>query len=405
MTSASITHCPNCKGELTPTTIRSNGVTVECDLCKHSICSMSKVPESIAKRLVGRMALVAESSSNIRTNVERCEVDDSNRPKPNLVDVYIGEPPADIFARPAADHNLLRELAGRWPRHNASIEPLPQCGRCCNWLVSGNVSFVRPMGDPRGLLARCSNCNITVLELPGWIVPAMVRYLNAEGTVNAVCRWDTNKGLFIAVEGPDGSGKSTFAKALVEALRTQYGVVARLECEPTNGETGRRIREMLRHPSDGQAQKLAAMFAHDRAEHLAMVIDPALARGEVVVCDRYILSSYAYQCGVDEVPYQLVHALNEGATATDVNILLRAPMEVCWNRIQARGQNARDSFERRESFDKAWRFYESFAADLNLDATQPVDEIVRLALIHKIEPMLIERKILANAEGGNHGFC
>jgi dTMP kinase len=111
--------------------------------------------------------------------------------------------------------------------------------------------------------------------------------------------------VFISFEGADGSGKSTQAELLRAALAADGRDVV-LTREPGGTELGERIRELLLDGPEMTAWAEAALFAASRAQHAEEVIRPALARGAVVVCDRYLDSSLAYQgiargLGVDEV--------------------------------------------------------------------------------------------------------
>src|SRR5690606_6353876 len=105
-------------------------------------------------------------------------------------------------------------------------------------------------------------------------------------------------GLFITLEGPEGAGKSTNRDFLADCLRAQ-GVDVVLTREPGGTELGERIRGLLLEPS-GEPMiadaELLLVFAA-RAQHLAQVIEPALQRGAVVLCDRFTDATYAYQGG------------------------------------------------------------------------------------------------------------
>src|SRR5688572_4731702 len=99
------------------------------------------------------------------------------------------------------------------------------------------------------------------------------------------------RGRFIALEGLDGSGTTTQAARLADALGARGRTVVRTQ-EPSHGPIGRLVREALRSldaPLDPDA--LALLFAADRRDHVASEIEPALARGHDVVCDRYVMSS------------------------------------------------------------------------------------------------------------------
>ena len=100
--------------------------------------------------------------------------------------------------------------------------------------------------------------------------------------------------MFVTFEGVDGSGKSTQARLLAERLRAEGREVV-LTREPGGTQLGERIRELLLEGGDVSPWAEAALFAASRAQHVAEVIGPALARGAVVVCDRYVDSSLAYQ--------------------------------------------------------------------------------------------------------------
>ena len=158
-------------------------------------------------------------------------------------------------------------------------------------------------------------------------------------------------GRFIVFEGIDGSGTTTQASWSADWLRgAGYGVHATRE--PTGGPIGTMIRQILakRLVSRGGAAgeepvdpaTVALLFAADRLDHLQNEIRPRLAAGDVVLCDRYTLSSLAYQ-SVD-VDLRFVRAINERALAPDLTIFLRVRPETAMDRIAAT-RNNRDVFE------------------------------------------------------------
>jgi dTMP kinase len=100
--------------------------------------------------------------------------------------------------------------------------------------------------------------------------------------------------VFITFEGPDFSGKSTQAAALVETLRARGNEVVASR-EPGGTPLGEAVRDLVLHGVEMSPWAEAALFASARAEHVAAVIRPALARGDWVVCDRYVDSSVVYQ--------------------------------------------------------------------------------------------------------------
>lgn len=126
-------------------------------------------------------------------------------------------------------------------------------------------------------------------------------------------------GLFITIEGVDGTGKSTQTRLLVDYLRSM-GLSVVVSREPGGTEIGRHIRALLLDPAFSEMNGVceALLYAADRAQHVAQVIKPALARGEVVVSERFVDSSIAYQGYGHDVhgtgePVELVTRINEAA--------------------------------------------------------------------------------------------
>lgn len=112
-------------------------------------------------------------------------------------------------------------------------------------------------------------------------------------------------GLFVCFEGGEGAGKSTQAQLLADALGDCEVVLTR---EPGGTATGQRIREILLDPGTGDLDHRAEalLYAADKSEHLRAIIIPGLDRGAVVVCDRYVDSTLAYQgAGRDLDPHEL----------------------------------------------------------------------------------------------------
>lgn len=119
--------------------------------------------------------------------------------------------------------------------------------------------------------------------------------------------------MFISFEGPDGSGKSTQAALLAERLRADGFEVVETR-EPGGTPLGEEIRDLVLHSGDVTPWAEAALFAAARAQHVDDVIRPALERGAVVVCDRFVDSSLAYQGIARGLGYEPVLELNLAAT-------------------------------------------------------------------------------------------
>lgn len=147
------------------------------------------------------------------------------------------------------------------------------------------------------------------------------------------------KPLFIVLEGPDASGKSTQLRLLSQALSAR-GIPVVTTREPGGTPLGQRLREILLHPESRMRPltELLLMVA-DRHEHVEEVIKPALAQGKWVLCSRYTLSSLAYQGRGRGLPLELIHRLNELATGglqPDYVFLLDLPPQVALERTPLR---------------------------------------------------------------------
>lgn len=151
-------------------------------------------------------------------------------------------------------------------------------------------------------------------------------------------------GRFLVLEGIDGSGTTTQAAAVAAILRSRGHEVVETR-EPTDGPLGRLIRERLGAPDLRDPATLALLFAADRLDHVGHVIAPALARDAIVVCDRYVISSWVYQSL--HCPAGWVRAINEQAPWPDLTVLLDASAEVAMARVDRRGA-PREAYERRD---------------------------------------------------------
>ncbi len=192
------------------------------------------------------------------------------------------------------------------------------------------------------------------------------------------------RGLWVTFEGGDGSGKTTQAALLEEWLRVAGRTVVRTR-EPGGTEVGNLIRDIvLHHRGDIAPRAEALLYAADRAHHVATLVEPALDRGEVVIQDRYLDSSVAYQgagrvLDGDEVRNMSLWAT--GGALPDVTVLLDLDPAQARKRLDA----ADKPFDRLES-EKA-EFHERVRAGflrlaaaepgrfIVLDASRPVEEL------------------------------
>ncbi|MES2868788.1 MAG: dTMP kinase [Pseudomonadota bacterium] len=173
-------------------------------------------------------------------------------------------------------------------------------------------------------------------------------------------------GLFITLEGPEGAGKSTNREYLAERLRAA-GIDVVLTREPGGTPLAERIREILLAPSDETMcadTELLLVFAA-RAQHLAEVIRPALARGAVVLCDRFTDATYAYQGGGRGLSQERIATLEnfvQGTLRPDLTLVFDLAIEVGMARASARGRLDRFEQEGRTFFDAVRSTYLQRAA-------------------------------------------
>ena len=145
------------------------------------------------------------------------------------------------------------------------------------------------------------------------------------------------KGLFITIEGPDGSGKSTQIDRIREFFESR-GYETLSTREPGGTEIGEKIREILLDKGNVAMQPMteALLYAASRAQLVSQVIKPALSEGKVVICDRFIDSSIAYQ-GYGRGLGDSVRAINEYAVAgcmPDVTFLMKLAPDIGKGRIK-----------------------------------------------------------------------
>ena len=140
----------------------------------------------------------------------------------------------------------------------------------------------------------------------------------------------SSRGVFIAVEGGDGAGKSTQCRLLREWLE-ELGHTVVVTREPGGTAFGRTVRELVLHGQHVAPRAEALLFAADRAHHVESLIRPALGRAEMVITDRYVDSSIAYQgagrdLGVDEV--RRLNMWATGGLVPALTVLVDVPAEI-----------------------------------------------------------------------------
>lgn len=194
------------------------------------------------------------------------------------------------------------------------------------------------------------------------------------------------QGLFIVLEGIDGTGKSTQGGLLAEWFRAQGREVVASR-EPTDGPWGRQIRATAATGRLSPQDELD-LFLKDRRQHVEELIGPALAAGKVVILDRYYFSTMAYQGMRGFDPVEIRRQNEEFAPKPDLLFILDLDVDTALSRIGARGDIANE-FEKRDSLAKCREIFMSLAGepfvhvvstDVGPDAVQ--DRIREIAADH-----------------------
>jgi dTMP kinase len=182
------------------------------------------------------------------------------------------------------------------------------------------------------------------------------------------------KGVFIVVEGLDGSGKTTQAEILARSLSKTFNVM--LTAEPSRGKIGAFIRngclyENQRLPTEAEA----LLFAADRIEHMETELKPALDEGKVVICDRYIYSSLAYQ-GSGGLSLEWIKTINARALQPDFSVFIDCPPE----RVLARLRRKKSVMETLDIQQKVRQIYLKYVEKgelVRIDGDRPRDIVAQ----------------------------
>lgn len=190
------------------------------------------------------------------------------------------------------------------------------------------------------------------------------------------------RGRFISFEGIDGAGKSTQHAWLVEHLRQQGRTVVATR-EPGGTPLGEKLRSLLLAEPMHLETEALLMFAA-RREHVAQVIEPALDRGDWVICDRFVDASFAYQGGGRGLDWGKLQALAQwvlGDLQPDLTLIFDAPVAVAQQRLHAATANP-DRFEQEQAafFERVRAAYLRIAAEFPdrvriIDATRTPESI------------------------------
>jgi dTMP kinase len=200
-------------------------------------------------------------------------------------------------------------------------------------------------------------------------------------------------GVFVCFEGGEGAGKSTQSTLLAGWLEEQ-GRTVLLTFEPGDTEVGKALRQIVLSPETGELSHRteALLYAADKAEHVDTVVLPALARGEVVITDRYVDSSLAYQGAGRDLLLADVERVNRWATGDlrpHLTVVLDLAPEAGLGRLTGRDRIEGESVEFHQRVRQG--FLDLAAADpehyVVLDARAPVEEIAA-AIRDRVEVLL-----------------
>ncbi|KFE40693.1 dTMP kinase [Staphylococcus agnetis] len=190
--------------------------------------------------------------------------------------------------------------------------------------------------------------------------------------------------LFITIEGPEGSGKTTVLKSVVEQLSKDYDVIATRE--PGGVKTAEAIRNILLEGDAMDPRTEALLFAAARREHLVEKVLPALDKGITVICDRFIDSSLAYQGYARKIGVEAIQTINDFAIeghAPDLTLYLDIPAEVGQARIM-QNQRAQNRLDKEDEAFHA-RVIDGYQQLIQnhperykvIDATQSIDAVIQ----------------------------
>ena len=197
-------------------------------------------------------------------------------------------------------------------------------------------------------------------------------------------------GLFITFEGGEGCGKSTQIAALKAQLEAMGKTVVQTR-EPGGTALGEYVRSLLQHDAAGQSMSPEAellLFAASRAQHVRELIAPAIAQGQIVLCDRFLDSTTVYQGVARAIDSKKVNTINQlaiGDTKPDLTILIDLPPEIGLARVHARSDGQLDRMEKEaiEFFQAVRQGYIDLAKSepkrfLLLDGNQSVENLEAL---------------------------
>lgn len=199
------------------------------------------------------------------------------------------------------------------------------------------------------------------------------------------------KGILIVFEGIDGTGKSTQLRLLAKSLSANgYEVISTRE--PTESVYGRRIRELYLNRHETTKEEELELFIMDRKDHFKKLLAPQLAKKRIILCDRYYLSTIAYQ-GAAGVDTEIIKEKNQFAPEPDIALLLQLPLQLSIERITKNRGDSLNDFEQENSLRKVDEIFRSmnYPYIRRIEVDRPVNT-VHLEIYEIVENYLLDFK-------------
>ncbi|TKB09144.1 dTMP kinase [Desulforhopalus sp. IMCC35007] len=196
-----------------------------------------------------------------------------------------------------------------------------------------------------------------------------------------------SRGILIVFEGTDGTGKSTQLALLADYLQSRnYPVVTTRE--PTTGPYGQKIRDLYVKRDTCSPSEELELFLADRKEHVDTLINPSLAEGKIVLCDRYFLSTVAYQGALGFDVEELL-SRNSFATPPDIALLFYIPLETALQRITVGRGDMLNDFEKSENLSKVAAIFDSLSENYikRINAEGSIQQ-VHLTVLSLVLPLI-----------------
>jgi dTMP kinase len=191
------------------------------------------------------------------------------------------------------------------------------------------------------------------------------------------------KGLLIAFEGIDGTGKSTQIRLLADKL-VERGLGVQTTREPTNGYYGGKIRQLYADRGGISLEEELRLFIADRREHVDLVINPCLEAGIIVLTDRYYYSTAAYQGAAGMDPQRILQLNEEFAPRPDMVVLIDLPVSESIQRIEVLRQETLNAFEQEQNLIQVKGIFDRLHDDCikRVDGTKSIEDVHTSIMMH-----------------------